>query len=288
MNSIGTGSDSLTQYLYQRMFSHLDVDKSDGLSLDELKAVGGEDHDYASAFKKLDADTDGKISRVEMTGSTVALATDTLLALLEDQTSATQKTALAPTKGTLGLLEGARSAREIQDISDLFARADVDGDGKLSDIEWEAEKALRRSSNLDAGMISGALFIAVDADRDGLTSKDEVRAGRGAPLALMASTTAPPPNPIEIDPFSDVEITTDSGAPVQQTTEQANADLAEGTSGGDGAYKFLDRELVAYRSAAQLDFSNMTMSGALSSRLFNQLLAGLDAQTEDLAKQVYS
>jgi Ca2+-binding EF-hand superfamily protein len=284
MTSITSGG--LTQQLYQRVFDHLDVDKSDGLSLEELKAVGGESQDHASAFKTLDADTDGKISRAEMTGSSVALSNDTLSALVDAQKEPAERTALAANKGTLGLLDGARSEQETQDISDLFARADVDGDGKLSDAEWAAEKALRRSSNLDAGTISGPVFMAVDADGDGLTSTDEVRAGRGAPLPLSAVATAAPVAAVEIDPSIAGGATNTSGEATQQSAEQAQADWAERTSGGEGTYKFLDRELAAYRSAARIDFSGMTMSDALSTRLINQILAGLETRTDDLTQQV--
>lgn len=284
MTSITSGG--LTQQLYQRVFDHLDVDKSDGLSIDELKAAGGEKQDYAAAFKTLDADTDGKISRAEMTGSSVALSNDTLSALVEAQTTTTPRTALAASKGTLSLLEGARSEQETQDINALFARADVDGDGKLSDAEWDAEKALRRSSNLDAGTISGPVFMAVDADGDGLTSTDEVRAGRGAPLPLSAVATVAPVGAVEIDPSIAGDATNASGEATQQIAEQAQADWAERTSGGEGTYTILDRELAAYRSAAQIDFSGMTMSSALSTRLINQILAGLETKTNDLTQQV--
>ncbi|PHY18939.1 EF-hand domain-containing protein [Caulobacter sp. BP25] len=284
MTSITSGG--LTQQLYQSVFDHLDVNKSDGLSIDELKAAGGEKQDYASAFKTLDADTDGKISRAEMTGSSVALSNDTLSALVEAQTTTTPRTALAASKGTLSLLDGARSEQETQDINALFARADVDDDGKLSDAEWDAEKALRRASNLDAGTISGPIFMAVDADGDGLTSMDEVRAGRGAPLPLNAVATATPVTAVAIDPSIAGDATNASGEATQQSAEQAQADWAERTWGGEGTYTFLDRELAAYRSAAQIDFSGMTMSAALSTRLINQILAGLENKTDNLTQQV--
>ena len=273
-------SSSQTQQLYQRLFDRLDTDKSQGLSIAELQAAGGEKQDYASAFKALDADTDGKISRAEMTGSSIALSNDTLSALIETQATTTPRTALSANKGTLGLLDGVRSEQETQDINTLFARADVDGDGKLSDTEWDAEKALRRSSTLDSKTISGPIFVAVDADGDGLTSTDEVRAGRASPLPLLASTSAELPAPIDIAPSPDGEATTTSGGARQQTQEQAQADWAERTSGGEGTYKILDRELATYRSAAQIDFSGMTMSSALSIRLINQILADLEGKTD--------
>ncbi|ADG12254.1 hypothetical protein B7G68_19590 [Caulobacter segnis] len=278
MTSIASGG--LTQQLYHRVFDHLDADKSDGLSLDELKSVGGEKRDYASAFKTLDADADGKISRAEMTGSSVALSNDTLSALVEAQTEPTPRTALPANKATLGLLDGARSEQETQDISALFARADVDGDGELSDAEWSAEKAMRRASNLDSGTISGAIFIAVDADGDGLTSTDEVRAARATPLPLSAVASAPPIDVIDIDPSIASDAANAPGDAAQQSAEQVQADWAERTSGGEGTYKILDRELAAYRSAAQIDFSGVTMTDTLSTRLISQILAGLETKTE--------
>lgn len=270
MTSIASGG--LTQQLYQRLFDHLDVDKSDGLSLDELKTAGPDSQDYASTFKALDADTDGKISRAEMTGSSVPLSNDTLSALVEAQAASGSPTALKASKATLPLLDGARSEQETQDIAALFARADVDGDGKLSDSEWEAEKALRRASNLDAGAISGPVFIAVDADSDGSTGVDEVRAARPIPLSLVASAMEGPP-PVAVT------------AEGTKTPEQPQIDLAQRASDGDGAYKIPDSQIAAYRSAAQADFGAMAMSETLSARLISQILAGLESQSDSLATQ---
>lgn len=285
MTSIASGG--LTQQLYQRLFDHLDVDASQGVSLDELKAAGAENQDDASAFKALDADTDGKISRAEMTGSAVALSNETLSALVDAQKEPPPRTALPASKATLGILEGARSEQETQDIEALFARADVDGDGKLSDAEWDAEKALRRSSNLDSGTISGAMFIAVDADGDGLTGTNEVRAARPLPLPLplRAVASGAPVATVEIDPSITGDTARAPGAATPQSAEQTQADWAERTSGGEGTYKILDRELAAYRSAAQIDFSGLTMTDALSTRLINQILAGLETKADGSTTQ---
>lgn len=272
MTSITSGG--LTQQLYQRVFDHLDVDKSDGLSIDELKAAGGEKQDYAAAFKTLDADTDGKISRAEMTGSSVALSNNTLSALVEAQATTTPRTALAANKGTLSLLDGARSEQETQDINALFARADVNGDGKLSDAEWEAEKALRRASSLDSGAISGPVFMAVDANGDGLTSTDEVRSARPIALSLVASSMRPPV-PVE-------------EAEENKSPQQTRSDPAQSASDGDGSHPVPNRDIVAYRSAAQKEFSSMAISDTLSARLIGQILAGLESQSNDLAKQTFA
>ncbi len=290
MTSITGGG--LTQQLYQRLFDHLDVDKSAALSVDELKAAGSDNQDYASAFKMLDADSDGKISRAEMTGSSAPFSNDTLSALVETQTAQPSQNIHAANKATLGLLEGTRSEQETQDVAALFARADTDGDGKLSDSEWDAEKALRRASNLDSGTISGPIFINVDANGDGLTSTDEVRAGRAVPLNLVATirddlpTEAPPsPTATQTDTGSSDTIgatTASSAEDKQKILEQAKADWAERTSGGAGTYKFLDREIAAYRSAAQADLSSTPLSDALSTRLMNQILASLETKTADL------
>lgn len=267
MTSIASGS--LTQQLYQRLFDRLDTDTSQGVSLDELKAAGGKTDTHASAFKALDTDTNGKISRAEMTGSSVALANETLSALVETQASP-PPTALAASKATLSLLDGARSEQETQDINALFARADVDGDGKLSDVEWEAEKVLRRASNLDSGATSGPVFIAVDGNGDGLTSANEIRAARPIPLALVATAMTPIAVETLEDPLA-----------AQQTT----GELTSSASNGDDSHASRVRDIAAERLAAEKDFGSLAISDTLSARLLSQILAGLESQSEDLTKQ---
>lgn len=265
MTSIASGG--LTQQLYQRLFDRLDTDASQGVSLDELKAAGGKAETHTSVFKALDADTDGKISRAEMTGSSVALANETLSALVETQSSP-PPTGLAASKATLGLLDGARSEQETQDINTLFARADVDGDGKLSDVEWEAEKVLRRASNLDSGEVTGPAFIAVDADGDGLTSADEIRAARPIPLALVATAMTP----VSVETLED-----------SRTPQQPPGERAPPASSGEGAQTNRVRDIAAEGLAARKDFESLAISGALSARLLSQILAGLQTRSDDPA-----
>lgn len=256
MTSIASGG--LTQQLYQRLFDHLDVDASQGVSFDELKAAGADNRDYASAFKALDADTDGKISRAEMTGSSVALSSETLSTLVAAQAETTTPTALSASKATLSILDGVRSEEETQDINALFARADVNGDGKLSDAEWNAEKVLRRASNLDSDTASGPAFIAVDANGDGLTGADEVRAARPIALSLVATAMTP----VAIEKFQTPQMTAGDSRTIPV------------------------RDIAAERLAAQKDFSGLAISDTLSARLLGQILAGLGSQSEDLARQI--
>lgn len=291
--------NGLTQQLYQRLFDHLDVDKSQGISLGELKAVGGDSQDYASAFKALDADGDGQVARTEMTGSAVAYSDDTLSALLEAQAGSASKTILPVNKGLAGLLDGERSEQETQDLNALFARADVDKDGKLSDTEWEAEKALRRASTLDSGVMSGPVFIAMDVDGDGMTSAQEVRAGQLQSKPLTPSffdEQSAETQQAWLESYAHINTSASepgSAAPPILTSEekaqirnQVQADWAQRSSAGEGAYRYLDREIDAYRSAARADFSSLALSDTLVSRLMKQLVDDAKAAKGDLTRQV--
>lgn len=151
MTTIGSGA--LTQQLHQKLFDRLDVDSSQGLSLGELKGAdkARSADDFARIFQGLDADTDGKISRAEMSAAPApSFPTDSQTA-----------------------------------VADLFARADVDGDGRLSGEEMDAEKALRRAQTLDASQLTGPVFLARHADGDGLLAPDEVEAGQPVLQALQ-------------------------------------------------------------------------------------------------------
>lgn len=282
-------SNALNQQLYQRLFDHLDVDKSAALSLDEIKATGakGDDAIFAEAFKALDGDHDGKIIRAEMTGPALSFASETIGAMIATQTSS------APDDGKVaeGALDSPASGQPSEAVKALFARADVDGDGFLSSDEMKAEGALRRAANLDAGFISGPIFIPRDANRDGLIAPEEISSGSSQPLKLKAAffDEMPPEHQqhwLEVrekhnalNPANPMpEPIVYSAEEKQRIRQQQDTDWAERMSGPEGTYKLLDREVTASRDNARAEFDSMTMTDTLSARLMKQILAGLETK----------
>lgn len=282
-------SNALNQQLYQRLFDHLDVDKSAALSLDELKATGtkGDAAVFAEAFKALDGDRDGKIVRAEMTGPSLSFVSETLGAMIATQTSSVSNDG----KVAEGGLDSPASEQPSEAVKALFVRADVDGDGFLSSDEMKAEGALRRAANLDAGFISGPIFIPRDANQDGLIAPEEIRSGSGQPLQLKRVFFDEMPlehqqqwletraNHNALNPANPMpEPMIYSAEEKQRIRQQQDTDWAERMSGPEGTYKLLDREVTAYRDAARADFDSLTMTDTLSARLMKQILAGLEAK----------
>jgi Ca2+-binding EF-hand superfamily protein len=260
MTTIGGGA--LTQQLYQKLFDRLDVDSSQGLSLNELKAADPTQSDdaFGKIFAGLDADQDGKIGRAEIAaGPALALRNDPLLA---PATPADEASAAA------------RAA-----VEDLFKRADTDGDGKLSADEMEAEKALRRAANLDAGHISGPIFATRDADGDGALDPSEVTGG--SPIQCKVNLVFYD----EMPPEAQAQWRKEFGrAPDIYTPEEKQrrrdelaAQQAEHMSGPAETFKFSSGEIGGLRGDASAQFSTLAMTKTLSSRLLAQILGGLDA-----------
>jgi len=256
------GGASLTQQLYGGLFERLNTDADDAVSFAELGAVGGiSARDAEAAFKALDADGDGRVVRSEMAPAD-RFALDTINAMLIAQA-------------------GATSENDRKVVADLFARADLDGDGALSADEMDAERALRRAASLDAGYNPDHIFLAKDADGDGLLRSDEVEVGRLARLQPGAAQFSED----MITPATWRPLRTGEGgqmAPIaprspedrQKLLDQLAADQVERASGPAGTYRYLTRELGEMRAAAGADFAAAPMTDALAARLMQQVLQG--------------
>lgn len=258
-----TGAGTLNQQLYMRLFERLDMDKSNGVSVEELSATSRDAADSVNILKTLDRDGDGHVSRAEMTPS-AQFGAQTLNALLAAQTDD----------------EAARTDAEI--VADLFARADLDGDGAINAAEMDAETASRRAANLDAGFMAGPIFVPADRNRDGLLTQDEIGVGRqiqslGIPSSAIHFLDELPPE--EQARFN--AIRKEQGLPPapryseaekQAMRDQWDADRAERASGPDGTTTFLQRELDEFRGQARAEFSAGDLSDALTDRLLRQIL----------------
>tara|TARA_R110002020_G_scaffold127988_2_gene286976 strand:+ start:294 stop:1226 length:933 start_codon:yes stop_codon:yes gene_type:complete len=154
--------------LMQRLFGKADQDQNQLVNATELAGVmSGDDtaKRAAAIIAANDADGDGQLTVGEL--STGKFAPETLAGLLSIQEYA----------------EADRANRQADDqnaVDEFFAHADVDGDGKLSKDEFDAERTLRMAQSLDAGEAAPQhMFVALrGAADDGVITRDELMVGR--------------------------------------------------------------------------------------------------------------
>jgi Ca2+-binding EF-hand superfamily protein len=268
-----TGGGTLTQQLYQRLFDRLNTNSDDALSFDEMSGAGASSKS-AEAFKTLDANDDGKVVRAEMTPSSTFSA-DTLNAMLLAQTDQPPQT-----------------NEEI--VSDLFTRADADGDGALSADERSAEAAIRRASSLDAGYAPDHAYMMSDRDGDGLIRQNEVLVARRVHIPASAITFSDevPADLVRrmeavrlasADPASSGGQVSPPVEPLtaeekQKVRDQFTADWAERDSGPAGTTRYLGREIDGLRDKAEADFAKAPVTDSLTARLMQRILAGWSAE----------
>lgn len=271
MTSI-SATGTLTQQLYRQLFDRLNTDGDEALSVGEIGAAGGRSNDeLSSVFKILDADGDGRVMRAEMTPSS-AFRADTLASLI----SAQGDDAPAPTDAEI--------------LADLFALADLDGDGALNTAEMKAEGDLRRAASLDAGYMAGPVFMSRDEDGDGLLTQDEIGVARAIktldlPLTAVRFHDELP----QADRERLTQVRERMGLPPLPTLtddekaaqrQQWAADRAERASGPEGTLTFLSREIDELRTKAADAFDSAGLSDSLSARLLQQILGEAWTTTE--------
>jgi len=270
INATGT----LTQQLYRQLFDRLNTDGDDALSVGEIAAAGGSSRDeLASVFKTLDADSDGRVMRAEMTPSG-SFGADALASLIDLQAA------------------DGKAETDEEILADLFARADVDGDGALSEAEMKAEGDLRRAASLDAGYMAGPVLMSRDKDGDGLLTQDEIGVARaiktlGTPLtAIRFHDELPEADRAAMDKVRErmglppAATLTDEEKAAERT--QWAADAAERASGPEGTLTFLSRQIEGLRTQAAEGFETTGLSDTLTARLLQQIL-GEAWKTGDLA-----
>lgn len=165
MEGIGGG---LRAGLLERLFQHADRNRNQSVGVDEIAALlSGDTADAVARTVVADQDQngDGELTLAEFAHG--RLASETMTGLLSAQEYA----------------EANRSERRADDqraVEALFARADLDGDGFLSQEEFDAERVLQFARSLDTGEAAPQhMLMAFRRDAgDGKFSKDEILVGR--------------------------------------------------------------------------------------------------------------
>lgn len=156
-----------------RLFERLDADDSGGVTKSELQAAA------LKRFDAMDADGDGKISRAEV--SAIADKHEARReGLAEKRADKVLDRADFDKNGSLSKTEYetalAAASQTIRDRAPAFAKADADGDGKVTRAEIEKLSALRDADHArdrDRGARILGRFDKADADDDGVVTKAE-------------------------------------------------------------------------------------------------------------------
>ncbi|OJU10794.1 MAG: hypothetical protein BGN86_15775 [Caulobacterales bacterium 68-7] len=263
-----TASGTLTQQLYMRLFDRLNTDGDDALSLSEIGGATPSQSKSEKIFNALDADRDGRVIRAEMTPSE-SFSAKTLGSLIAAQSADDANNPANP--GTAA-------------VADLFARADLDGDGALSAEEMKAERDLRHAASLDAGYAAGPIFVTNDKNDDGMLTADEV-IGTGRALKSLALPDSairfrdelPEEQQKQFQAMREMQ----GLPPLPKLTAEEKAaqraqwaaDRAERASGPEGTMTFLSREIEGLRAQASAAYAKQDVSGSLGHRLLQQVLS---------------
>jgi len=148
-------SSALTsQSVWNRFIAGADRDGDGSISGEELAALAPEDKGK-KAMTRYDANGDGLLSRDELPEGAFSPTMYSQLLTAQEYRDADPET---------------RRADDAEAIADMFARADVDGDGVLSAEEWDAERTLNMSRFIDGGELPDIVIIARPRSENGLTT----------------------------------------------------------------------------------------------------------------------
>lgn len=177
--STTVAASGITGQIWQRLVRQGDSNgdsRLDAAELDALKAGGGNQTDMAAILSAFDSDGDGGLSAGELPSA--PLGAPMLGPLLDWQ--------------EYGKADAAtRAADDARVVDDLFARADVDGDGLLSPSEWNAEMTMRSTRWLEAqASVEDPVYIVRrgilgNGSNEAALSREDIGVGRYVPVKAV-------------------------------------------------------------------------------------------------------
>lgn len=236
MSTVSATGSTLIQQLYEKLFQRLNTDGDEALTIEEMAGAGPDAALVSRAFKGLDADGDGRVTRPEMTPGD-AFGHEVLAAMIQAQ-------------------EGSEETADTDFLSALFARADLDGDGKLSEAERKAEADLRRAAVLDTGEFPKQVMIGIDADGDGLIAPEEA----GVATLRRLEGRLLPMSPEDLPPSLAEQIKALRGDAETPPAPPADAPLADPAE-----------SLARLRTLEAARLAEAPLSDALAARLFDMM-----------------
>jgi Ca2+-binding EF-hand superfamily protein len=139
--STGTSTDAL--------FTKLDTNKKGYLDAADLKTAAGataaDDAKAAEAFKQIDTDSDGKVTKSELS-TAIDKVSDQLNAQLDSSRAASSAAGAKPAGGGGGGAPPVASASSDTETAKYVAAADTDSDGTVTAAEAAAYKKLEAAS----------------------------------------------------------------------------------------------------------------------------------------------
>ena len=142
MTSIDTSALS-AQAVWTRFIAQADTNGDGDLDKDELAAIDPKSN-FEDIMKARDADGDGVLSTEELPKGAFSPMLFEQLLNAQEYRDATPE---------------ARAEDNAKAVAQLFARADIDGDGALSRDEWDAERAFNMSCYADGGEAGDVSFL---------------------------------------------------------------------------------------------------------------------------------
>ena len=246
MTSIDTSA--LTAHaVWNRFVASADTNGDGSLDGDELAALDP-NSDIAEIVAERDSNGDGVLSPDEKPrGAFSPMLFEQLLSAQEYRDASPEQ----------------RRTDDAAAIAEMFARADVDGDGVLSAEEWEAERTLNKSRFIDSGELPDVAFIARRGRDDGSAEAGEglrpedFLVGRKVELETVPASELPDD---WSERFAELRRASDGLPPDQQPKVQK-----------------LDPETVRADMIAEIEA--MPMSAAFMTRLLMALSEGVTTET---------